>query len=362
MKIAKKKQRKYRMPLQVYIAMVFIVILCFSCVLSFIIVFLSFGLLFREGFSLKSAVWMILLTCLLTICIGTLSMFFGSIHLSKPLQILTKAVKKITDGDFSVRIARKKDVRRGYPFTNEIDELSVNFNVMANELEGMQIMRKDFMNNVSHELQTPVSAIVGITELLAEGTLNQEDSKEYLSILNDESIRLSRLCSNMLELSRLDNQKIPQKQEPIQIAEQIRKTIILLNEKWTEKTCYFELDLEEIFVLANKDLLKELWINLMDNAMKYSGDIVHIKIHEHYENGILSFDISDDGMGIEQSKIDKIFDQFYQCDESHKHIGNGLGLSIVKKIVDSYDGEINCTSEIGKGTQFRLKLKMSAQV
>lgn len=358
MKKTTKKLRKYRVPLQAYIAIVFIAILCVSCILSFSIVSFSFGIFFRESFSTSSAKWMILFTCLLTICFGTLFMFFGSIHLSKPLQILTKAVKKITEGDFSVRITRRKDVRKGYPFTNEIDELSVHFNLMANELEGMQIMRKDFMNNVSHELQTPVSAIAGITELLTEGNLSQEDTKEYLSILNDESIRMSRLCTNMLELSRLDNQKIPQKQESIQIAEQIRKTIILLNEKWTEKSCYFDLELEDVFILANKDLLKELWINLIDNAIKYSGDEVHIKIKEYYKDGTLFFDILDDGIGIEQHKIDKIFDQFYQCDESHKHIGNGLGLSIVKKIVDLYHGEIVCSSEIEKGTFFHISLQV----
>lgn len=350
------KKGLYRTSLRIYFAINFMLILCFSCLLAFGLVFAYFEFIYNGFFSSHTTILMIFFTCLLTMTIGGLLMFYGSYHLTRPILIVTDAVKKVAYGDFSIRIFRKTELRKNYHYTNELDELSENFNQMARDLEGMQLMRKDFMNNVSHELQTPVSAIAGISELLLDGGLSEKEETDYLMLLNEESLRLSRLCSNMLQLSRLDNQTIIPNKEEVLVAEQIRQTVILLSEKWSEKEFSFELDLDEIIIFSNMDLIKQIWINLLDNAMKYSSAHSMIKITAKLQGDTLQVMIKDQGIGIEAEKIEHIFDQFYQCDESHKKIGNGLGLSIVKRIVELYHGDITCESVMHHGTTMTVRL------
>ena len=219
-KMQNKKKSRYRTSLRIYITFVFIMILCFSCLFSFGIVILCSKLIYKGAFTLEVAVWMSFFVCLLTMILGGMLMFAGSFHLTKPLRIVTSAVQKVAEGDFSVRIFRKKEYRRNHLYTNEIDELSENFNQMASELDGMQVMRKDFMSNVSHELKTPIFAIAGISELLMEDKLDKDEKKEYLNLMHEEAQRLSRLCDNMLQLSRLDNQRILPQKEKVRVDEQ----------------------------------------------------------------------------------------------------------------------------------------------
>ena len=151
-------------------------------------------------------------------------------------------------------------------------------NKMAAELEGMDYMQKDFMNNVSHEVKTPVSAITGFTEILLEGDITKEEQEEYLQLVNQESLRLATLCENMLKMSRLDMQELVKKEEGIRLDEQLRKVVILLAEKWEERQMEFDLDLMPITICSDGDLLMQVWMNLIDNAIKYSKQMSTITI------------------------------------------------------------------------------------
>ena len=228
---------------------------------------------------------------------------------------------------------------------------------MVAELDGMDYMRKDFMRNVSHEIKTPIAAITGFTEILLDGNIDENERHEYLEVINNESMRISRLCENMLHMSRLDSQVIVSSVQKIRLDEQIRKCIILLSEKWSEKEIDFSINLEKVSIFSDADMLQQVWINLIDNAIKYSGDNCKIDISvKRLNDKSVAVSISDNGIGIEEKKLHKIFDKFYQCEESHKKSGSGLGLSISKRIIELLNGTIECKSKKDFGTTMVVTL------
>ncbi|WOO37770.1 HAMP domain-containing sensor histidine kinase [Anaerocolumna sp. AGMB13020] len=353
------KKRKVRVSLRLYFSMVSITTLCSACIVSLVLVLGGMKLFFHGDITLPVVIIIALLVCGLTILLGGTMLWFGSIHLTKPLEEISRAVKKVAEGDFTVHIDRNERSRGEYEYSNEIDELAVNFNTMAAELSGMDYMRKDFMSNVSHEVKTPVAAITGLSEILLEGGLTAEEQKEYLQLINKESLRLSRLCENMLRMSRLDHQQIVVKADNIRVDEQIRKCIIMLSEKWPDKVRNYEIDCGNLVIQSNADLLMQVWANLIDNAIKYSAEDSSIYITGRiHNNNYLLVTIRDEGDGISIEKQAKIFEKFYQCEESHKKVGNGLGLSIVKRILELLGGEITCSSEEGKGTVMEVTVPL----
>lgn len=351
-----RKKDKFRIPLSNYFAFIFILILCFSCMLAGLLVCSTFFMVYEGEVTVRVVVIVCIFVCLLVAIIGSVIMWFGSRYLIKPIIQLRDGFRQVAAGNFQVDIKRNTKYRGTYQYMNEIDELTENFNRMVKELNNTDYMRKDFMSNVSHEVKTPVAAITGFTEILLDGGLTQEEQKEYLGLVNEQSIRLSNLCENMLRLSRLDNQEIVPQNDVVQIDEQIRKTVICLSEKWQDMSMEFHLELEECSIKTNKDLLSQVWMNLIDNAIKYSDAGKRIWIREFSNADEIVVEIKDEGIGISSNKKERIFDKFYQCDESHKKKGNGLGLSIVKRIVTMLSGEIQCESELGKGTTFIVKL------
>jgi signal transduction histidine kinase len=321
-------------------------------------VVLGYYYIYDKPMTATVGVIMCLIVCALTMLIGGVFLWHEALYITNPIIKISEGVKKVTDGDFTVQLEFNKSHRKlqeGF-YSDEIDELASNFNKMSRELNGMDYMRKDFMSNVSHEIKTPVAAITGFSEILLDGGLNEEEQKEYLNYLNEESIRLSRLCENMLRMSRLENQYIAQKKQKVQIDEQIRRCIIVLNEKWSEKNINFDLQLEKNSLLSDYDLLFQVWTNLIDNAIKYSGQNGMIQILTGIDCGMLTVTIRDEGIGIAKEKQDKIFDKFYQCDESHKKQGSGLGLSIVKRILELLEGTIELDSKEGKGTTMTVRV------
>jgi signal transduction histidine kinase len=321
-------------------------------------VVLGYYYIYDKPMTATVGVIMCLIVCALTMLIGGVFLWHEALYITNPIIKISEGVKKVTDGDFTVQLEFNKSHRKlqeGF-YSDEIDELASNFNKMSRELNGMDYMRKDFMSNVSHEIKTPVAAITGFSEILLDGGLNEEEQKEYLNYLNEESIRLSRLCENMLRMSRLENQYIAQKKQKVQIDEQIRRCIIVLNEKWSEKNINFDLQLEKSSLLSDYDLLFQVWTNLIDNAIKYSGQNGMIQILTGIDCGMLTVTIRDEGIGIAKEKQDKIFDKFYQCDESHKKQGSGLGLSIVKRILELLEGTIELDSKEGKGTTMTVRV------
>ncbi|MDO5292939.1 MAG: HAMP domain-containing sensor histidine kinase [bacterium] len=352
------KKKKYRRSLRSYMMAVSMNILIWSCLVAVILIFLGIKITVHGELTHELLGVIVLIFCILVILIDGLSFWFGSKHLIRPLLEANDVVMKVAQGDFKVQINRRKRKDGDYEYVNEIDELSKNVNKMVNELDGMEYMRKDFMRNVSHEVKTPIAAITGFTEILLDGQISEEEQREYLEIINKESIRISKLCQNMLSMATLDNQVIVTTTKPIRLDEQIRKCIILLSEKWSEKEVEFSITLDPIMIETDADMLQQVWINLLDNAIKYSKEQCKITIEaREQEDGLVEVEIKDNGIGIQSEKISKIFDSFYQCEESHKVNGNGLGLSIVKRILELLEGTIVCESIEGKGTTMRVVLK-----
>jgi signal transduction histidine kinase len=344
--------RKKRMSLRVKIALASIVTLCFACCFACILVVLGFYFLYDKPFTIAVAVVMCLIVCAFTMILGGVALWHEAHYVTSPILKISEGVQKISDGDFSVQLKFKKNHmrKRERLYTDEIDELANNFNMMARELNGMNYMQKDFLSNVSHEIKTPVAAITGFSEILLDGGLDEIEQKEYLTYLNQESLRLARLCENMLQMSRLDNQIIVGQKQEVMVDEQLRRCIITLGEKWSEKGINFDLQLEKCSIVSHYDLLFQIWTNLIDNAIKYSRQECTIWIKAAIDSDFLKVSIRDEGIGIPMEKQSKIYDKFYQCDESHKKQGSGLGLAIVKRIIELLNGSISHVSDQGKGT------------
>ena len=351
------KKRKYKWTLRKYIAIVSILTFISSCIISTAITIGAIKIFYKEAITYEKLVLVCILILVLALIIAWFSLWVGAGHLTKPLIDVSNTVKQVAEGNFKVNIKRRDTTKCEYEYINEVDELAKNVNKMVAELDGMDYMRKDFMSNVSHEIKTPIAAITGFTEILLDGSIDESERQEYLEVINKESMRISRLCENMLHMSRLDSQVIVANLQKIRLDEQLRKCIILLSEKWSNKEIDFSIDLEEVSILSDYDMLQQVWINLIDNAIKYSRENCKIDISvKSFNDKSVVVSISDNGIGIEEGKLHRIFDKFYQCEESHKKSGSGLGLSISKRIVELLNGTIECKSKKDSGTTFEVTL------
>ncbi len=351
------KKKKYRMKLRMYFSTVSIATLCSACVVSAIFVIGGMMLFYHGEITTWVAILLCLGICALTMLLGGTALYFGTSHFVKPLEEISEIVGEIAKGNFAVSVKRNEARKKDAEYENELDELKANINDMAAELAGMDHMRKDFVSNVSHEMKTPVASMMGFAEMLLEDDLPEEERQEYLELIHEEAARASRLCENMLRMSRLENQALVTKKERVRVDEQIRKTIILLSEKYPEKEMDYVLNLPELTVENDGDLLQQIWVNLIENAIKYSEDRRKIFISGGETPDLFWISIKDEGIGIPADKQNHIFDAFYQCEESHKTEGNGLGLSIVRRIVELLQGEIFCKSKENQGTKMLVKIK-----
>lgn len=284
-----------------------------------------------------------------SIVIGTILSIIIDIIALKPLKELIKALQIIAKGDFSVRVKKLK--QRG-----ELSELMLNFNVMAEELGSIEIFRQNFINNFSHEFKTPIVSIRGFAKQLQKSTLTEQQRKEYTDIIISEAERLTNMSSNILLLTKFENQQIINDKREFYLDEQIRKCVLLLEKQWSKKNINFNLDLNEVLYHTNEEMLSNVWINLLSNAIKFSEDNSEINIECYKRGHVIIVEITDHGIGIDAETIKHIFDKFYQGDTSHAKEGNGLGLALVKRIIMLCEGEISVTSEIGNGTTFKLLL------
>jgi signal transduction histidine kinase len=358
-----KKIRKNRISLRFKLALASIIILCVSCGIAYFMVFIGFSFFYDGIITSKIALTMCLVTCAITMILGGVALWHSASFVMNPIVEISKGLQKVADGDFTVELSFLNNHRKRQKelYSDEIDVMASNFNKMTRELNGMDYMRKDFMSNISHEIKTPVAAIAGFSEMLLDGGLSEQEQKEYLSYIYQESQRLSRMSENMLQMSRLDHQNIVKLKQEIKVDEQIRRCIILMGEKWPDRDIQYELQLEQCSIISDYDLLFQLWTNLIDNAIKYSDPKCTIWITTKIVDNSLQFSIRDEGTGISKEKLSKIYDKFYQCDESHKRQGNGLGLSIVKRIIELLKGSILCESELGVGTTMTVLLPINSK-
>ena len=253
-----------------------------------------------------------------------------------PLQRNIEAMKKLANGDFAVRV---DPAEHGYT-SREMVEFEQSFNKAAEELGGTEILRKDFINNFSHEFKTPIVSISGFADLLLEEQLPPEDQKEYLTIIRDESRRLADLATNILTLNRVESQTILTDKACFSLDEQLRQSVLVTQQKWRQKELDFDADLAPAEYTGSEGLLKEVWLNLLDNAAKSA----------------LMVSVTDQGEGMSADTQAHIFEQFYQGDTSHTTQGNGLGLAMVKKVLELHGGSIQVNSAPGQGSCFTVTL------
>ena len=288
----------------------------------------------------------VLLICILSgaaIAVG-LSKIFVS-----PMMKLGDAMRKVAGGDFSVRLvctSRIHDVREVYD----------SFNTMVKELGNTETLQTDFVSNVSHEFKTPINAIEGYASLLQDNQLSDEQKNAYIDKIIFNTRRLSDLVGNILLLSKVNNQTISPKTSTFRLDEQVRQSILALESKWENKEIEFDIDLDEIEYTGFENLLSHVWLNLIDNAVKFSPQNGQIRIRLKQLDGSVTFSIWDNGLPIPEADIDRIFNKFYQGDNSHAAEGNGLGLALVRKIVAAEQGTINVTSSEDAGTEFVVAL------
>ena len=272
-------------------------------------------------------------------------------HWAKPIQDMVEATKSISQGNFSVRVAETAE--------GDMGKLLRSFNRMTTELGNTELMRNDFINVFSHEFKTPIVSIRGFAKRLRSGNLTEQQRQEYLDFIAEESERLSNLANNILLISKYENQNFVSEQTEFALDEQIRTCILRMESQWSARNIQFELDLPRMIYLGNMEMLDHIWLNLISNAVKFSHDGGTITISARNENSCITVWIRDEGIGISPDHIGHIFDKFYQEDTSHTTTGNGLGLSLVKRIVQLCGGEIGVESQKNSGTMVVVALPLS---
>lgn len=282
--------------------------------------------------------------------VGTVISFPAANKFLQPVREVVVAMNRLAKGDFTTRLELHHPP--------ELMELSESFNQMAAELGGLEVLRTDFVNNFSHEFKTPIVSIKGFAEMLKQDNLSKEERNEYLDIVIDESSRLASLATNVLNLSKLETQTILTKVSRYNMGEQIRQCVLLLDTKIEQKQLECHVDVEDFHIIANKDMLSQVWVNLLDNAIKFTPSGRQISIVARQQGGNARVEIADQGCGIDKQALDHIFDKFYQADISHSTGGNGLGLTVVRKIVSLHQGTITCDSVKQKGTTFCITLPL----
>ncbi|EPZ52747.1 sensor histidine kinase [Alicyclobacillus acidoterrestris] len=268
-------------------------------------------------------------------------------------QSLIDAIRQMAKGNFNVRI----DVgQMGGP--GEFHQLVNSLNNMAQELAQVEQMRQEFISNVSHEIQSPLTAILGFVEALKSEEITPENRQHYLNVIETESKRMSRLSENLLKLTSLESGAHPFHSESFRLDRQIRDVVLTLEPLWLKKGIEIELSLETTNVFADKDLLNQVWMNLLTNAIKFTerGGAIFISLGP--EEGWTTVRVRDTGMGIREEDQQRVFERFYKADKARQRTesGSGLGLTIVKKIIDLHQGEIRVESQYGSGTTFIVRL------
>ncbi len=279
--------------------------------------------------------------------VGVILFYVAGKVFLQPMNDMVYGMSKLAKGEYNTRM----DFRG----PEVIKRIYKSFNTLAQELAGMEILRSDFVNNFSHEFKTPIMSINGLIGLIKNNDLPREKQLEYLGIIEEETDRLALITTNVLNMSKIENQGILTDVKKFNVSEQIRMCVLLMEKQWTIKKLNLTMDFDEYTVSGNEEMLKQVWLNLIDNAIKFS-----------YEGGELSVDvlrgdegvvvkIGNTGKEIDEKDREKIFNKFYRTDEAHTVSGNGIGLSIVKRIVELHSGTVSVGREDDK-TVFTVML------
>ena len=330
-----KKNKTYHIAM---LSFVFSAIVFFILTITFLIVgtavsiLINYGIITTDNPDKSIFIPPVIIFVISSIIVGTIiTVVVGKITL-KPFNAMINGINSLADGNYETRL-KLGNYKMGI-------ELNNSFNALATELENTEILRSDFVNNFSHEFKTPITSILGFTKLLKKGALTEEQRQEYLEIIEEEASRLVVMSKNVLDMTKFENQNILTNISHYNLSEQIRTCVILLEKKWEEKNISISVDFDEHYMDANEDMMKEVFINLLDNAAKFTpknGEI-EIKIQKSEESTDIT--IKNTGVEISEEDMPRIFNKFYQCDKSHSSKGSGLGLSIAKRIVELHSGKI----------------------
>lgn len=339
---------KRRVSLRMVTISVVLGIMLTSVVLTylFLLLFNALGLL-----SLFRGTMLVLpfISLLIALLLGLLIAAVCSKVVITPVRWVIEGMRTVSTGDFSPRV----------PLPNrpgDMYDLIDGFNFMTEELGGIEMLRNDFINTFSHEFKTPIISLRGFARQLKDPSLSAETRAEYVDIILSESERLANMSTSVLLLSRFENQDIVTDKTSFRLDEQIRECILMLERKWEKKSIEFSLALPSVTYFGNEEMTAHIWQNLLDNAIKFSraGGIISVVLTQCDER--IRVQISDNGVGMSEETVRRIFDKFYQGDASHATEGNGLGLPLVKKIVSLCGGEISVRSALGRGSAFTVTL------
>lgn len=343
------EQKRYR-SIHTYVVLFVFSIMVAAGMISVLIfnVLSAFGL-FRH-IEVVPMLMPLIMLCSCIIIGSILSAMLAGVFL-RPLNDLKQGLLKVSKGDFSVRLDQEGN--------GEIAHIQENFNIMVQELQNTELFRNDFINDFSHEFKTPMVSVYGFAKQLKKGGLTEEQEQEYIDIIINESQRLINMSSNILMLNKLEKQEIITDKKEFFLDEELRRCILQLQEQWSAKDQEVIPELDEIKYYGNSEMLTQVWLNVIGNAIKYTQPGGHIEVGlciNPKNDKEIKITISDNGIGMDKATTERIFEKFYQGDVSHATGGNGLGLSMVKRIVELCGGRIKVKSELNKGTQFTVYL------
>lgn len=339
-----KKEKKKRVGLTLLLALlVFLMeILTIIIAVGLIVLLMQTGIIEEFSEDMLSPSDALLLMSVISLIVGVILAGFASRLYLQPVNRFIDQINRLAAGDFKARIQFGKPIAAHATF----QEIETSFNKMAQELESTEMLRSDFINNFSHEFKTPIVSIAGFAKLLKRGNLSPEQQREYLDIIEMESLRLVAMATNVLDMTKVENQTILTDVTTFNLSEQLRSCILMLLEgKWKTKEIDFSVEFDEHMIMGDQELLQHVWINLLDNAIKFSPECGTVTVMIREQPDILKVTISNQGPQIPKEKLGRIFDKFYQGDESHSTEGNGIGLALVKQIVQLHEGNVSVVSE-----------------
>ncbi len=340
-----------KMPMVFYLTTFIFVVCCITAVMLFVVYLVLYNLEIVEELNI---VWASLILLIGSIVISTsLVRGFGNRILFGSLRQIISVSKSVADGDFSKRLEVPKE--------KETAEICINFNEMVDKLGNNELLARDFVSNVSHQFRTPLASIRGYAQLLESNDLSENERLEYISIIQEKAMSLSDLVNDILELSRLENQSSAISKETYSLDEQIRKCVLSMETQLCEKELDVELDLKPIDYFGCRELLNEVWNNLLENAIKFTQIRGKISISTEKIEKYVIVKFKDNGCGMSDETKSRLFERFYRGKEISNSAGSGLGMPMVKSILLKNGGDIAVVSEQGNGSEFIITLHVNAE-
>jgi signal transduction histidine kinase len=357
MKKRKRDKRISRSMFSLWNFLIFFVLISFVVTVSFYMFMQTMDIEF--GMEIQRSAFLTFINVLiLSVIFTVIDAVRRKLTVERPLKRILSVTEKWTQGNFSERIEPFHNIKS----MNEFDIIIEDLNKMAGELSGIETLRTDFIANVSHELKTPLAVIQNYATMLQNPALTEEKRIEYAKSITDGSRRFSELVTNILKLNKLENQQIYPDTREYNLSEQLRESLLDFLDTLDKRELELEIDDidDDITIEADAELLTLVWNNLFSNAVKFSKDGGKINVSLKTESGYAVVKVSDTGCGMPPEVGKRIFEKFYQGDSSHSTQGNGLGLALVKRVIDIMGGEISVESMLGQGSTFLVKLRNTA--